>query len=152
MTDKRDLVMNQAEEILLNRLKDHIDNEFCSYVYFELTLGAGIEDYYINHIKNDILRADGTFKVKKNKSKNKKNEQYSMEDLLNSLIYYLSVSLRERVLADREEEITRKYGNFAYLGGIGYYLSEILLGIKSNYSDKHHNDLEKMIEEYILRA
>lgn len=150
MIDKRDLVLNQAEEILLNMLKDHMDNEFCNYVYLELTLGAGIEQHRINYIKQNLLRADGTLKVKKNK--NGKNECYSMDDLLESLINYLSTSLRERTLADREEEIIKKYGNTAYLRGIRYYLKEILLGIKSYYSDKLHNDVEKIIEEYILRA
>lgn len=149
MTDKRDLIINQAKEILLNMLKDHADNEFCAYAYLEFILGKGVEQRDIDYVKDEILRLDGTFRIKKIKSGGK-YVQYSMEDLLGALIYCLNISLRERVLADREGEILEKYGAIAYFDGIEYYLKEILLGIKSNYSDKLHNDFEKMIEEYIL--
>jgi len=147
--DKRDLVINQGEEILLNKLKDHIENEFCNYVYLELTLGEGIEDYYINCIKNEMLTVNGAFKIKKLKKDGKK-VHHSMDDLLNLLIYFLSISLGKRALANRAKEIVEKYGSTVYLEGMEYYLKETLLGIKSDYFDKLRNDFEKMIEEYIL--
>lgn len=149
MINKRDLVLNQAKEILLNRLKDHIDNEFCSYIYFELTLGAGIEEYRINRIKDEMLTLDGTFKAKAYK-KNGEHVYYSMNDLLNRLVYFLSVSLRERALKDRAKEIVKKYGNTNYLWGIRYYLKATILGMELNYINRHRDAIEKMIEEYIL--
>lgn len=52
--DKRDLIMNQAQETLLDTLKDHIENDFCSYVYFELTLGEEYKlDFYIPYFLED---------------------------------------------------------------------------------------------------
>jgi len=152
IVDKRDLVLNQAKEILLNMLKDHADNEFCNYVYLELTLGEDIEQCYINRIKNDILRVDGAFKIKKNEPRNRKGGRYSMDDLLDSLIHYLSIGLRDKVLVNRAEEIIGKYGTIVYLDGIERCLKETLLGMKERYFNKYYNDFEKMIEEYILRA
>lgn len=152
MADKRDLVLNQAEELLLNMLKNHIDNEFCNYVYLELTLGGGIGESSAYCVKKEMLRVDGAFKVKKRKLKNRNSEQYSMEDLMECLIHYLGVTLRTEALADRAEEIIKKYGTTTYFDGIDYYLKETLLGIKAKCFDKHYNDFEEMIEEYILRA
>lgn len=160
IVDKRELVIKQAEEMLLNMLKDHKDNEFCNYIYHEIIRGEGIEEYatiYIKHatnyIKDVMLTPTGRFKIKN--YKNGKRVYYSIEDLLDPLAHFLSMSIGERVLIDKGEEIMEKHGLATFLGllgGIDYYLKEILFGIKDKYLDECYNDFEKIIEEYILRA
>ena len=145
--DKRDIVINQAQEILLNLLKEHIEDELCNYLYFELTLGECIAECYINHIKKNLLKTDGTFKVKKFRT-DKTKERYSMDNLLDCLIEILNNSFWTRKVSDRLEEIGKKYGYSICLEGIGYYLRKVLLNVEEK--NVCYNNLKKMIDEYIL--
>lgn len=143
--DKRDLVMNQAMEILLDMLKEHMDDKLCNYVYFELTLGEGIDKCSIDWIKNKILKNNGSFRTKD-------GAQYSMMDIVEELILLLNETLRIRVLAPNSEEIIKKYGESVYRFAIWRSLKKTLFGIKERYFNRHYNNYEEMIEEYILRA
>jgi len=150
IVDKRDLVINQAKEMLLNMLKDHKDNEFCNYVCLELTRKECIKERYINHIKDEMLTPTGRFRIKN--YKNGKRVYYSIEDLLEPLVHFLSMSIGERVLIDKGEEIVEKYGLIALLEGVECCLKEALFGTKEEDLEECYSDFEKMIEEYILRA
>lgn len=143
IVDKRDLVMNQAMKILLDMLKEHSDDKLCSYVYHEITLGEGIDEYSIDWIKNKILKNNGNFRTKD-------GVQYSMDDIVDELILLLNETLRRRVLAPNSEEIIKIYGESVYEFAIWRSLKKTLFGIKERCFNRHYNNYEEMIKEYIL--
>lgn len=143
--DKRDSVMDETIKTLLELLKEHQEDDFCNYVYLELTLGGILDLRDINRIKNGMLTFNGEFKCK-----GCLIEHYSMDDLLNCLIEILNTSLWEKKLVDNSEEIIKKYGGANCVSGIGYYLRKVLLNIEE--PSVCYNNLKKMIEEYVLRT
>lgn len=145
--DKVDEIINEALQTLMNMLKEHMDDDLCHYVYLELLLEGIVEDFF-DFLKEELFTVDGAFKVKKTESKNGKNERYSMHDLIDKFILYISVSLLFPVLSNKADEIEDKYGYNIFMYGVMYYLRNVFWGVK----ESNFNDSKKMIQEYILGA
>lgn len=146
--DKKDLIINQGMELLLDLLKQHLDDGVCEYAFLELTLGEGIDDFCISNIKNRMLKSNGKYKVKKYDRKSRTSQLYSIDDIVESLIRNLSMVLRHLVLDKNSQKIIEKYSTYMYFKGIELYLKKILLGVEEMYYD----EAEEMVKEYILEA
>lgn len=140
--NQRNKVINLAIQKFLNLLADHSQDEFCNYLYLELTLGDNIIDSsLLECLVSEVLEDNGSFKTKD-------GIHCTMDDLIKQIISYINLSL-QTTLVNWEDEIIEKYGEFAYDYGIEWYLQQALFG--KNTFNRYSNGSREMVRKYFLK-